>query len=158
MRDQRRQIQFAVRDELQKGFQVARFRPAHMADRIIAPFLLIGSVVAAGTVGARDAKIQFLFVIEFALQLHADGSDGDHNGAIARHFRGQVHGLAAWSLRRDQHRVHAHAARLLEAQIAELTRAGARCFGSAPDREIGALPQQIHAETRGNRQPSATEL
>ncbi len=115
-----------------------------MSNRIIASFLLIRGVITTGTIGARNSKIQFLLVIEFALQLHADGSHRNHNGAIARQFRSQVHRFAAWSLRRNQYRVNAHAARFLEAQIAELGRTRTSGLGSASDRQIGTRSKQIH--------------
>ncbi len=53
-----------------------------MSDGIIAAFLLIGGVIAAGTIGARDSKVQFFLVIKFALQFHANGSYRNHDGAI----------------------------------------------------------------------------
>src|SRR5882757_301202 len=62
MRDQGFYIDFAVSQKLEKRFHVARLSPAHVANRVIDTFLFVSCVVAAGAVGARNAKIEFLFV------------------------------------------------------------------------------------------------
>ena len=61
-------------------------------------------------------------------------------------FRRQVYRFATRSLRRNQHRIHAHAACFLKTKIAEVAGAGAGGLDSISDREIGALLQQIHSK------------
>ena len=159
MRDQRRQIQFALRDELQK-------RPPGCASRSSAR----GQSDSRGPSahrrrrsgrGRRSARcgnpIPFrntsLRCSSMPTVPTATTMARSRASSAAR-----LTGLAAGSLGRDQHRVDADAARFLETQIAEFARAGARGLGSAsewPDRRAAATDP---FQKRGNRRPSATAL
>ncbi len=117
MGNERSDVYFAFGQQLQKGFHVAGFRPAHIADWIVAAFLFIRSVVAAGSIGARNAEVEFLFVIGPALNLDADGAHGHDDGALAGDCACKIYGLAAGSFRGDENRINAEAARLIDANV-----------------------------------------
>jgi hypothetical protein len=120
MRDERIQVEFPFCKQLQKAFHVPRFRPADVTDGIIASFLLVGCIVAAGSVGTRNAEVEFLFVIALALQFHPHGANRDNNGAVARNFCSLVHRLATGRLGRDENGVHSETMRPLRAHVGEL--------------------------------------
>src|SRR5271155_3539866 len=83
MSNQRTDFYFLLRQELQKGLQVASFSPAHVADGVVAAFLLIRGIVAAGAVRAGNAKVEFFFVKRLALNVDADGAHRHDDGALA---------------------------------------------------------------------------
>src|ERR1700683_532087 len=100
--DQRIQIKFAIGEKFEKSSHVARFGPAHVADGIVDAFLLIGCVIPAGSIGARDAKVEFLLVKKSSRDIHRDRSHSDDYGAIARHCSGKIYWVVAGRLRRDE--------------------------------------------------------
>ena len=83
MRDERSDVDLLVCQELDERFHVARFRPAHMADGIVATLLFVRHVIAAGAIGARNAEVELFFVVGFALNLHAHRANGDDDCAIS---------------------------------------------------------------------------
>ncbi len=105
--------------KLQKGFHVASFRPTHVADGVVAAFLLIRSVVAAGSVGAGDAEVEFFFVISPALNVDANGAHGYDDGALAGDVTCEVHRLTAGRFRSDENGVDAKALRLTGTKAAK---------------------------------------
>ena len=125
VRDERRQVQLALIQQVDERFHVAGFGPANVTDGIVASLLLEGRVVAPGAIRARNAEIEFFAVINLALDLYTYGSDGDDHSAIARNLAGQIHRSAAGSLGRDQNRIDADASGEFKTQIAEFS--GGRC-------------------------------
>ncbi len=102
MSDERWEVQLSFGDETQKRFHVAGLSPTHMADGIIASFLLIGSVVAPGPIRTGDAEVEFFLVIEFALNIHAHGSHRDDDCTITGNISREIDRVAAGSFRSDQ--------------------------------------------------------
>src|SRR5450631_3497994 len=115
MRDQRLQIELALRHELKERLHVAGFGPTHVANGIVAALLLVSCVIAARTVGTRDAEVELFAVVEAALDVHADSANSDHRAAVTRYLGGEIDGTAARSLRRDQHNIGAMSGSALHA-------------------------------------------
>ena len=97
MRDERYDVHFPFREQMQKGFHVPRFRPAHIADGIVAAFLLISGVISARAIGTGNPEVEFLLVVRLAFDIDADRSHGNNNRAVARDSAGQIDRLAAGS-------------------------------------------------------------
>src|ERR1700676_181405 len=82
--DKRPQIKLAFCEKTQKGFHVARLRPADVPNGIVATLLLIRRVIAAWPIGARNAEIKLLLVVQFPLNIHANRANCDNHAAIPR--------------------------------------------------------------------------
>src|ERR1700730_13795387 len=95
MGDERTNSDFSFHEELQKRFHVAGFGPAHIADWIVAPFLLVGRVVAAGTIRTRGAEGEFLLVIRSAFDIESHHPHGHDNGAVACDGTGKIDVIVA---------------------------------------------------------------
>src|SRR5450631_2363116 len=102
MGDQSADVDSFLGEEPDKRFHIAGFGPTHVANGIVAPFLLIGCVVTSRTVRARNTEIEFLFVICFALDVHADGTYSDDDRAVASDGAGEIDGIAAGSFGCDE--------------------------------------------------------
>ena len=50
MSDERFRVQFAISQQAKKSIHVARFRPAHVADRVVNAFLFVSGIVSSGPV------------------------------------------------------------------------------------------------------------
>ena len=119
MSDQRPHIDLLIGKELNECLHVAGLGPAHVTDRIVTPLLLISGIVTTRTVGARDAEVEFLFVIRLSLDVHTDRPHGHDDTAIACDGASQVDGIAAGGFGGDQDTVNACSARTLSAEIAK---------------------------------------
>ena len=84
MRHQSTRLQLALGDQVEERRHVALLGPAHVANRVVDAVLLVGAVVAAWPIRARQPKLQLLFVVRVARHVHADHADGDDHGAVAR--------------------------------------------------------------------------
>src|ERR1039458_2583987 len=62
MGDEWHHVNQATGHQIQHRLEIALLSPAHEADRVILPALLVGRIVAARTVGAADLEAQFLGV------------------------------------------------------------------------------------------------
>ena len=62
VRNQRLHVDAATRLQAQKLLHVAVFSPAHVGQGIVAPLLFVGSVVAAGAIGARHVELNLFQV------------------------------------------------------------------------------------------------
>src|SRR5207302_10987761 len=113
VRDQCTDISFPIGEELYERFQVASLGPAHVADRIVAPFLLVCCVITARTVGTRNAEVKFLLVVRLSLDVHSDRSYSNDDGAVTRYGTRQIDRVAAGRFSGDQNTVNASATRCL---------------------------------------------
>src|SRR5580658_3209513 len=113
-----------LRQKLQKGIHVARFGPAYVPDGVVATFLFVRCVVAAGAVRAGNAEVEFLFVICPALNVDADCAHRYDDGALSGDGACEVHGIAAGSFCSDKNCIDADPSRLLDAKIAKLRSGG----------------------------------
>src|ERR1035438_4478908 len=59
MGDQSADVDFLLGEEPDERFHVTGLGPTHVANGIVAPFLLIGCVVTSRTIRARNAEIEF---------------------------------------------------------------------------------------------------
>src|SRR5271166_3661661 len=139
-------INFLFGQELEKGFHVAGFGPAHVADGVVAALLFIGSIVAAGAVGARNAEVEFFFVVRSALNFDADSADRYHDGALAGDRARKIYGIAAGSFRSDENSVDTCAPGLTDAEFAKLRGGGCDGIGTEMSRKFGAGRVNVHAE------------
>jgi len=83
----RRDVQIARLHQLQAGFEVALLGPADVADRVVRAGPFIGRVVAARSVTAREADVDFLAEGVFPGEIHLCLADDDHPAAVAQDFQ-----------------------------------------------------------------------
>src|SRR5207302_10802934 len=90
MRDERYDAHFPFREQMQKRFHIPRFRPAHIADRIVTAFLLISGVISARAIGTGNSEVELLLVVRLAFDIDADRSHRYNNRAVARDGPGEI--------------------------------------------------------------------
>src|SRR5207253_8713566 len=103
-------------------------------------------VVATGPVGTRDAEIEFLFVIELALNVHAHGADRDNHGTFARNFTSKIDGIAARSLGSNQYRIGAASSRVLEAQVPKFGGGNTGGVSTQAQSQLAPLSDDVHPQ------------
>jgi hypothetical protein len=146
MADQLLQTQRAGRCFLEEVGDEPALGPAHVADRVVMPALLVGRVVAARPVGARDPELELLFVEGSPRNVESDGADDGDGRAVARQRGRELHRSAVVRRGTDDNRVGAVAAAqvpdpIFEALLAEderLARAQAPGELHAVDRCVDA--------------------
>ena len=143
-RNQRPHLDPPVGDQPQVFGHVAVFGPAHVGQRIVGAALLVGRVVAARPVRARDEEIELLGVHVGAVQVQANITDQhDPSLAPAHPERARDDGIGG-RRGRDDHTVGAAAV----AQPHHLIRVGA---------VVGAH-RRVHAQLLGKGEPPGVEV
>ena len=108
--DQRGNVQPPARQQVDKGFQVATLRPAHVTDRIILTAFFVSRVVAPRAVGTGVQEGQLFFVINLARQLQSNRADRDHARPVAGDHACQLDRVGGGGIGADQHGIAAPAA------------------------------------------------
>src|SRR5207248_6400896 len=128
---------------MQKRFHVAGFGPADITNWVINSFSFVKRVVTTRAIGPRNPKIQFFVVEQSALNIHAHGAYGHNNATVADDFSGEIYQIAAGSVRRNQHRVHATACGMAQAQVMELRGGDTRRVGTTSSPELNSFFDEI---------------
>ena len=100
-------IDLAGLDQPQEGLHVAALGPAHVAVGVVLTILLVGRVVAAGTVGGGQPQLEFLQVVGLARQIHAHGAEHHHPALPAADLSGDFDRTVVLGARSDQHAIGA---------------------------------------------------
>src|SRR5215469_324413 len=128
--DQGGEIEPSLREEAEECLHVSGFCPAHIPNRVIDPPLLVGCVVAARSIGTRNAQIELLLVERPAVDLHAHGPNRCDHSAIAGNLSRQSERIIARRLRSNEDRIYTQAAGMLQAQLVKSRGRTAGCVGS----------------------------
>src|SRR5690606_2505939 len=86
MADQRRDIECAACQQVQYRLKIALLRPADEADGVILSLFLVGRIVPARAIGARDLEAEFLLVEIGPVELEAGDADQYDAAALAAHL------------------------------------------------------------------------
>ena len=89
MRDQWLQIEFILREKLQKSSHVALLCPAHVADRIVTPFFFIFRIVAPRAIRARKAQLDLFFVKRRTRDFYRHRPHDDDRAPVADDLTGE---------------------------------------------------------------------
>ena len=146
VRDERFNLQLAIREKLEESVHVAGFAPADITDGIVTALLFISGVVPAWTVGSGNAEMEFLFVIELALEVHAYRADRNHHAAIARHLSCEIYRIAVGRFGRNDNGVGALAAGRVDAHFRERRIRIGSAVGAETFREFDASLDNIHSQ------------
>ncbi len=136
MADEGGDVDEAAGQERHKGFKIAGFRPAHIANGVVVAGVFVGRIVAAGPVGPRHHELEFLCVVQAPRQVHPDSADDGHMRPVPGQLPGQFDRIIVGRVGADQHGVKAGAS--CESQTGR--------FSFRPDDGLKSLfPPQRHS-------------
>ena len=106
VRDQFAHVEASRSHGVQHRLEVPLLGPAHKADRVVLPPLLVQIVVASRPIRAGHLERQFLFVEIGTFQVQADDADEHESAALAARLGGLMHDFIGGGGRADQHAIH----------------------------------------------------
>src|ERR1700674_4033164 len=98
MCDQRRTLDLALSDHVEKSLHIALLSPAHVGVRIVAPLLLILGIVSTRTARTRDVEIEFLVEVSLAWDIQTNRADRCYHSLVSRNFTGQLNWFIAFGI------------------------------------------------------------
>ena len=93
LRDQRAHVQAPGSQQVDERLQVATFRPAHVAERVILPLFLVSRVIAPRSIGARVDECQLFLVVDLARDVQPYCAYSDHPPPVPGDGACQLHGV-----------------------------------------------------------------
>ena len=151
MRDQGLYVQATFRQQLNEGFQVSTFGPAHVTDGVILPAFFIIRIVASRTVGPRVDQSKLFLVVQLARDVQAHRAHGDDPRPVSAmtpaSSTGSAEGVSAQMITASQPRPRE--------KLEAASSAPSRSTASAPIRWLTPLARGSKSTPR-TRHPAAS--